>query len=40
MFFTFKNYDEDIGYMGLVAVAVSIVAMLAVGRLLDWTKAF
>ena len=38
--FTFKSYDEDIGYMGLVAVAMSVVAMVLIGRLLDWTKAF
>jgi len=38
--FTFKSYDKDIGYMGLVAVAMSVVAMVLIGRLLDWTKAF
>ena len=38
--FTFKNSDKEIAYMGLVAEAVSIVAMLVIARLLDWTKAF
>ena len=35
-----KDHDEDIGYLGITAQVISILAMFAAGRILDWTKAF
>ena len=36
----YKEYQNEIGYLGIVAQACTIVGMILAGRWVDLTKAF
>ena len=37
---TFQGEDRMVAYLGITMKVCSIIGLLTVGRLLDWTKAF
>ncbi len=35
-----QGNDKEVAYLGIITIAASFVAMIAVGRVLDWTNAY